>query len=56
MWTVESTRRLEARLLVAGRDREVHYYPGEGHSFKPETRKMTRARVVSFFRRHLHAA
>jgi dipeptidyl aminopeptidase/acylaminoacyl peptidase len=53
MWTVESTRRLEARLRGAGRDPEVHYYPGEGHSFKPETRKMARARVVSFFRRHL---
>ena len=52
-WTVECTRRLEARLRTAGRNPEVHYYPDEDHTLKAENWKMAWDRVVSFFRKHL---
>lgn len=53
VWTVECTRRLEARLRAAGRDPEVHYYPGEGHHLSAETQNLAQERLVAFFRRHL---
>jgi dipeptidyl aminopeptidase/acylaminoacyl peptidase len=53
VWTVECTRRLEARLRAAGRNPEVHYYPGEGHGFRAETRNVAHEQLVGFFRRHL---
>lgn len=53
VWTVECTRRLEARLRAAGRHPEVHYYPGEGHGFRAETRNVAHERLVTFFHRHL---
>ncbi|KFE72184.1 alpha/beta hydrolase family protein [Hyalangium minutum] len=31
VWSVEETRELQRRLLDAGKDPEVHYWPGEGH-------------------------
>jgi dipeptidyl aminopeptidase/acylaminoacyl peptidase len=53
VWTVECTRRLEARLRASGRDPEVHYYAGAKHGFSPESRNDAQARLVSFFCRHL---
>lgn len=31
VWSVEETRELQRRLLEAGKEPEVHYWPGEGH-------------------------
>lgn len=56
LWTVDCTRRLEARLKAAGRHPEVHYYPDEDHGFRPETLNLQHARLADFFRRHLEAA
>jgi dipeptidyl aminopeptidase/acylaminoacyl peptidase len=53
VWSVACTRRLEARLRASGRDPEIHYYPGEGHGFRCESRNDAQARLVSFFSRHL---
>jgi dipeptidyl aminopeptidase/acylaminoacyl peptidase len=53
VWSVECTRRLEHRLRSSGRDPEVHYYPGEGHGFRCESRASAQARLVAFFARHL---
>jgi dienelactone hydrolase len=55
VWTVECTRRLAARLRAAGREPEVHLYPGEMHNFRAETRNVQQARLVAFFARHLAA-
>jgi dipeptidyl aminopeptidase/acylaminoacyl peptidase len=56
VWTVECTRRLEARMTAAGRSPEVHYYAGELHNFRAETRNLQHARLVAFFRRHLEGS
>jgi acetyl esterase/lipase len=53
VWSVQRTKRLERRLVEAGRNPEVHYYPGEAHGLAPETRNTHQTRLVSFFRRHL---
>jgi dipeptidyl aminopeptidase/acylaminoacyl peptidase len=53
VWSVECTRRLEARLRAAGREPEVHYYAGEDHGLRPEAANVQRARMAAFFRRHL---
>jgi pimeloyl-ACP methyl ester carboxylesterase len=53
VWTVECTRRLEARLRASGGDPEVHYYAGEGHRVRCESRNDAQTRLVSFFSRHL---
>jgi len=37
----------------AGRNPEVHYYPGDDHRLMPETQNLQHARLVAFFRRHL---
>lgn len=55
VWSVECTRRLEARLKAANRNPEVYYYPGEGHGFRPDTRNIQNERLVKFFRRALEA-
>jgi dienelactone hydrolase len=55
VWTVECTRRLEARLKGAGRTPEVYYYAYEDHDFKPETRNRQHARLIAFFRQHLES-
>ncbi|MBV9248115.1 MAG: prolyl oligopeptidase family serine peptidase [Acetobacteraceae bacterium] len=55
VWTVECTRRLEARLRAAGREPEVYYYPGEDHGLRPETSNLQRTRMAAFFRRHLES-
>jgi acetyl esterase/lipase len=53
IWSVEGTRRLEARLLAHRRTPEMHYYPGQGHGLGPEAISVDRARVADFFRRTL---
>jgi dipeptidyl aminopeptidase/acylaminoacyl peptidase len=53
VWSVKRTRRLERRLIEAGRSPEVHYYPAEAHRLRPETRRVHQAHLVSFFERHL---
>jgi dipeptidyl aminopeptidase/acylaminoacyl peptidase len=56
VWSVDRTRRLEARLIASGRTAEVHYYGGEGHRLRPEADNLHQARLASFFRRHLVAS
>jgi dipeptidyl aminopeptidase/acylaminoacyl peptidase len=53
VWSVECTRRLEARLRAAGHEPEVHYYAGEDHGLRPETANVQRTRMAAFFRRHM---
>ena len=52
-WSVEMTRRLEARLKKAGRTPEVHYYSDQGHWFAGDAINLHFERVADFFRRHL---
>lgn len=53
VWTVECSRRLEARLRTAGREPEVYYYEGENHGLQPEAENLNYTRLLSFFARHL---
>lgn len=53
MWSVEMTRRLEARLQAHGRTPEVHYYEGEDHILRSEAENMHHAHLIDFFERHL---
>jgi pimeloyl-ACP methyl ester carboxylesterase len=53
VWTVDCTRRLEARLRAAGRFPEVYYYPGCGHGLKPEAENLAQQRLMSFLSKHL---
>lgn len=53
VWTVDCTRRLEARMRAAGREPEVHYYEGENHGLKPEAENLNTIRILSFFARHI---
>lgn len=55
VWTVECTRRLEARLAAAQRDAEVVYYAGEGHGLSEDTENRHNAKLIGFFDRHLNA-
>lgn len=55
VWTVDCTKRLEARLRANGRDPEVHYLPGEDHGFGPDGADAQHARLVEFFNRTLSA-
>lgn len=56
VWSVECTRRLEARLMAAGRAPEVYYYEGEGHGLGEDAANRNAARLVEFFHRHLGGA
>lgn len=53
VWSVECTRRIEARLKAAGRKPEIHYYANEKHGFRAETRNIQNARLLDFFTRTL---
>ena len=55
VWTVECTRRLEKRLISAGRKPEIHYYRGERHGFGPDARNIQNSRLAAFFQRTLDA-
>lgn len=53
VWTVDCTRRLEARLRAAGRTPEILIAAGEGHGFGPAAENELNSRVIAFFTRHL---
>lgn len=53
IWSVEMTRRLEARLHSHGRQPEIHYYDGEGHALSSVADNAHHEKLLSFFRRHL---
>lgn len=52
-WSVEMTRRLEARLHAHGRMPEVHYYEGEDHIPRSEAENVPHAHLIDFLARHL---
>jgi len=52
-WTVDCSRRLEKRLIAAGRTPEVHYYPDEGHGLSPASATRQIKRLKAFFTRTL---
>jgi dipeptidyl aminopeptidase/acylaminoacyl peptidase len=53
VWSVEMTRRLEARLLEHSRRPEVHYYDGQPHGLIGEALNLHLGRLTAFFDRHL---
>jgi len=52
-WSVEMTRRLEARLIQHGRCPEVHYYDGQPHNPSGEAMNLHLRRLIAFFDQHL---
>lgn len=56
VWSVDRSRRLEARIRSAGYRPEVHYYPGEGHGLGPAAENINSLRLISFFNRTLSPA
>ncbi len=55
MWSVEMTRRLEARLLGHNRRPEVHYYDGQPHTPTADAMNLHLRRLIAFFDRHLRS-
>lgn len=53
MWSVEATRRLEARLRKAGRNPTVVYYEGQDHLPDSETENRHNTALIDFFSHHL---
>ena len=53
VWSAEMTRRLETRLLAAGRRPEVHYYEGQDHISDSAGENEHHAKLIGFLRRHL---
>lgn len=53
VWSVEMTRRLEARLKAHGRKPEVHYYEGQDHIPNSDGENDHHDLLISFFQRHL---
>ncbi|MEO1197638.1 MAG: acyl-CoA thioester hydrolase/BAAT C-terminal domain-containing protein [Pseudomonadota bacterium] len=53
VWSVEMTRRLEARLTAAGRAPEVHYLDGQDHLPDGNTENMLFEHLIAFFVRTL---
>lgn len=51
VWSVEMTRRLEARLIAAGRSPEVHYVEGQGHLFDGIRENELHEKLLGFFER-----
>ncbi|WP_300303839.1 acyl-CoA thioester hydrolase/BAAT C-terminal domain-containing protein [Ferrovibrio sp.] len=56
IWSVEMTRRLEARLRQNGRDPEVHYYEDQGHALGSAADNIHNEKLIAFFGRHLNDA
>jgi dipeptidyl aminopeptidase/acylaminoacyl peptidase len=56
VWSVEMTRRLETRLRQHGRQIEVHYYEGQGHSLGSAADNHHHERLIAFFQQHLSGA
>ena len=53
VWSVEMTRRLEARLRRHGRSPEVHYLSGQDHAPEGEHENEHNRRLVAFLRSNL---
>lgn len=53
MWSVEATRRLEARLIAAGREPVVRYYAGQDHLPNSPTENAHHEALIAFFAQHL---
>ncbi|MBF0326178.1 MAG: dienelactone hydrolase family protein [Alphaproteobacteria bacterium] len=53
VWSAECSRRLERRLLAAGRTPEIHCYDGQGHGLDIDAGNTNMARLLDFFVRHL---
>ncbi len=53
IWSVDRTRRIEARLQGANRNPEVHYFAAEGHWLSPSAANKQKQHLVSFFERTL---
>ncbi|KKB10927.1 thioesterase [Devosia geojensis] len=49
VWSVEMTRRLQARLLAAGRAPQVHYFEGQRHMFDSAGQNDLNERLIGFF-------
>lgn len=50
-WSPDQTRRIEFDMRAAGRNPEVHYFPGAGHVFGGGDENHRRALVLEFLRR-----
>ncbi|MBL8176522.1 MAG: dienelactone hydrolase family protein [Bryobacterales bacterium] len=50
-WSPDQTRRIESRMRAAGRDPEVHYFPGAGHVFGGDDENRRRSLVLTFLAR-----
>ncbi len=55
-WSVEMSRRLEARLKAAARTPEMHYIDGQGHLADSAAENENMTRIVGFLDRHLRDA
>lgn len=53
VWSVDTTRRLEQRLVDAGRAPETHYFAGEGHSLRSEAENRFNELLLDFLDRSL---
>lgn len=53
VWSVEMTRRLEARLKAHGRTPEVHFYEGQDHISNSEGENEHHDHLIAFLQRHL---
>lgn len=49
VWSVDMTRRLEARLLAAGRTPQVHYFDGQRHMFDSAGQNDLNEKLIGFF-------
>jgi len=47
-WPADQTRRIESRMRAAGRDPQVHYFPGAGHIFGGDDENLRRSLVLTF--------
>lgn len=50
---IAQSRDFDAALRKAGRESELVEFPGEGHGFKDESRKVLIEKTIAFFDRHL---
>jgi len=53
VWSVDMTKRLEARLVAAGRAPEVHYYPDQDHIPVLHGENIHHQNLLTFFERYL---
>lgn len=51
VWSPEQTRRIEVRMRAAGREPEVHYFPGAHHVFGGDDENRRRGLVLTFLQK-----